>query len=57
MKALGAWPGVTCGICVKYACGKCRNPSCKADHGYHSELPRQWTEPLVRTLREAVDNM
>ena len=57
MKDLGAWPGVTCGICVPYACGECLDPDCKADHGTHHELPREWTGKLVRTLREAVDNM
>ena len=57
MKALGSWPSAPCGICVKYACGECRDPNCEADHGYHHELPHDWTNNLVRTLREAVDNM
>ena len=57
MKELGAWPGVTCGICVPYACGACLDPECKMDHGVHSELPRDWTSKMVLTLREAVDGM
>ena len=57
MKALGAWPGVAKGICVKFACGECADPECEADHGYHEELPRDWTTNLVTTLRAGVDSM
>ena len=57
VKDLGAWYEPPNEICIKYACGKCSDAACEADHGEHWELPCLWVRDLVTTLREGVENM
>ena len=57
LSELGQWNGHLNGICVKYACGGCFDPECKADHCTHWDCPREWQTATAPKLRRCVDKL
>ena len=54
---LGRWNGHQDGICVKYACGACHDPGCKADHCMFWDCPKGWQKATAPKLKNCVDKL
>ena len=54
---LAKWEGHNNGICVKFACGECRDATCRADHCCHWDCPPGWMEATAEKLKRGVAKM